>query len=131
MIIIQNMKKDLSYLSPEGYSVFTSEYLKKRGTCCKSACLHCPYGYTLKKHGLEFVSVEDTDHEKIVEIMALSGQSVDFKSFFPENVKLIKLKGTLAGVMLKNHIVIKHLILLPRFTEQDLSREMVESYFFC
>lgn len=26
-----------------GFYVFTSEYLKKRGYCCKSGCRHCPY----------------------------------------------------------------------------------------
>lgn len=124
------MEKDLSYLSPEGYSVFTSLYLKNRGTCCKSACLHCPYGFTLKKHGLEFSDVTENDFDKIQEIISGSGQSVDFKPFFPENIKFVKLKGTLAGVLLKNHIVIKHLFLLPRFKDQQLSKEMVESYYF-
>jgi len=33
------------YLSPEGYRIFTEQYLKRRGYCCKSGCKHCPYGY--------------------------------------------------------------------------------------
>ena len=28
-----------------GFMVFTSEYLLKRGFCCESGCRHCPYGY--------------------------------------------------------------------------------------
>ena len=33
------------YLSPEGYKVFTEQYLLKRGYCCESNCRHCPYGF--------------------------------------------------------------------------------------
>ena len=36
------------YLSPEGYIIFTEAYHLKRGYCCKSGCLHCPYGYDKK-----------------------------------------------------------------------------------
>jgi hypothetical protein len=28
-----------------GLVVFTREYHLKRGTCCKSGCRHCPYGF--------------------------------------------------------------------------------------
>lgn len=125
------MEKELSYLSPEGYTVFTAKFLKNRGTCCKSACLHCPYGYTLKKHGLTFHDVTDADHELVKNIIEESGTAaVDWKPFFPDNIKLIKLKDSLCGLLLKNHIVIKHLYLRPHFQNQDLSKEMVESYLF-
>jgi len=33
------------YLTPEGYKVFTAQYLLRRGYCCESGCRHCPYGY--------------------------------------------------------------------------------------
>ena len=36
------------YLSPEGFRIFTEQYLKRRGYCCKSGCKHCPYGYDKK-----------------------------------------------------------------------------------
>lgn len=36
------------YFSPEGFKVFTPNYLLKRGYCCKSGCRHCPYGYDKK-----------------------------------------------------------------------------------
>ena len=39
--------------------VFTSAYLKNRGTCCKTSCLHCPYGHTLKAEGLQFEEVTE------------------------------------------------------------------------
>ncbi|RLD26485.1 MAG: hypothetical protein DRI54_02760 [Bacteroidetes bacterium] len=46
-----DLEKDDFYYSDEGYIVFTSKYLLKRGYCCQSGCKHCPYGYD-KKTGL-------------------------------------------------------------------------------
>jgi hypothetical protein len=37
------------YMSEEGYIVFTEKYHKKRGYCCESGCLHCPYGFNKSK----------------------------------------------------------------------------------
>jgi hypothetical protein len=28
-----------------GFLVFTAEYLKGRGYCCKNGCRNCPYGF--------------------------------------------------------------------------------------
>jgi hypothetical protein len=33
------------YYSDEGYLIFTEQYHRKRGYCCKSGCKHCPYGF--------------------------------------------------------------------------------------
>jgi hypothetical protein len=38
----------LSYQENQ-YVVFTEKYHLERGSCCKSACRHCPYGFTNKK----------------------------------------------------------------------------------
>ena len=32
----------------EGFVVFTEKYHLKRGSCCKSGCRHCPYGFRTK-----------------------------------------------------------------------------------
>ncbi|MBD64613.1 MAG: hypothetical protein CME62_05375 [Halobacteriovoraceae bacterium] len=48
-----------SYVNEQGNSVLTSQFLRKRGTCCKSNCLHCPYGTTLKKLGIKLISYAD------------------------------------------------------------------------
>lgn len=32
-------------INDEGNLVFTAHYLLKRGHCCQSGCLNCPYGY--------------------------------------------------------------------------------------
>ncbi|MBT3588525.1 MAG: hypothetical protein HN507_07735 [Flavobacteriaceae bacterium] len=36
------------YLSSEGYKCFTERYHLKRGYCCESGCVHCPYGFDNK-----------------------------------------------------------------------------------
>ena len=36
------------YKTEEGYIVFTEQYLKRRGFCCKNGCKHCPFGYDPK-----------------------------------------------------------------------------------
>ena len=46
-------ENELSYLNDEEETVFTSTYLRKRGTCCRTNCLHCPYGFTLKNFSIE------------------------------------------------------------------------------
>ena len=126
-----SMEKELSYLSPEGFTVFTSHYLKNKKTCCKSACLHCPYGFTLKKHGLEFIDVNEEMFPLIEEILSENNQAnFEWRAFELENIKLVKIKDVICGFILKNHIVIKHLFLRTHFKEQDLSKEMVESYLF-
>jgi hypothetical protein len=37
------------YLNEEGFMVFTRAYHLKRGFCCKSGCLHCPWGFKREK----------------------------------------------------------------------------------
>ena len=39
---VGNKEKDY-YIDANGNKVFTAEFLKKRGHCCHSGCLHCPY----------------------------------------------------------------------------------------
>ncbi|WP_373514460.1 DUF5522 domain-containing protein [Persicitalea sp.] len=39
------LSKDDFYINEEGFMVFTALYHRKRGYCCQSGCLHCPYGF--------------------------------------------------------------------------------------
>ena len=52
-------KSELTYTNEEGETVFTSTFLKNRGTCCKTNCLHCPYGFTAKNYNIEVVQMID------------------------------------------------------------------------
>ncbi len=40
---LQQLSKDEYYKSKEGHVVFTKKYHLKRGYCCNSNCIHCPY----------------------------------------------------------------------------------------
>lgn len=127
------MNKELSYLNEDGFTVFTSHYLKNKGTCCRSACLHCPYGFTLKKHGLEFKDFTIVDEAQLIEVIRESGtnpESFTWQDYQPENIKFILLKGQLCGILFKNHIVVKQIFLLSNFQHQGLSKELIESYYF-
>jgi hypothetical protein len=37
------------YYNRDGFMVLTAAYLLKRGYCCQSGCLHCPYGFQKDK----------------------------------------------------------------------------------
>ena len=56
---MSDSKTKLTYTNDAGEEIYTSAYLRNRGTCCKSNCLHCPYGYTLKNFGIEIIPIEE------------------------------------------------------------------------
>jgi len=42
-----SLVKGIDYIiNEEGNLVFTAHYLLKRGHCCQSGCLNCPYNYS-------------------------------------------------------------------------------------
>jgi hypothetical protein len=125
------MSEEKSYENAQGHTVFTSHYLKARGTCCKSACLHCPFGFTLKKFGLQFLDWSEDFQELLKEFLLDNNQSqFDLSSFAPEHRKFIKIKDQVCGIMFKNHIVVKNVFLGKHFQNQGLTKEMIESYYF-
>ena len=106
------------------YKPMSAAFLKKRGYCCKSACLHCPYGFTLKKFGLEFKDA----HNDMTALKELSGKEIPADE--EKNYKLVFLKGELVGAIRITHIQVKELFLKEEFKEQGISLEIVESYYF-
>jgi Family of unknown function (DUF5522) len=43
-----NEKPREDYYFENGLMVFTEAFHLKRGSCCKSGCRHCPYGFKKK-----------------------------------------------------------------------------------
>lgn len=124
------MSKELSYLDPEGYTIFTSEFHRKRGRCCQSSCLHCPFGHTIKKNGFGFKKIDQQDESLVSEILSQKQVNIVWKDFLPDNALFLTLKGVRCGIVFKNHIVIKELILKEEFSHQGISKELVEAYLF-
>ena len=65
-------EKKLTYINDAGENVYTSTYLLNRGTCCKSNCLHCPYGFTLKKFSIKIITLEEKHIKHANEIISES-----------------------------------------------------------
>ena len=63
------MSDALSYEDEFGNTIFTSEFYKRRGSCCKSGCLHCPYGYTLNKIGIKLNAINKLRIKKLIFII--------------------------------------------------------------
>lgn len=102
------------YYDDLGNTVFRSSYYKKRGSCCKSACLHCPYGYTLREKGLtkEVInekslkvskSIFDFHHNKKSEVQSLldSAFGTKKKEFTQDEFYLLRLKNIPCGILNK------------------------------
>ena len=42
------LKQGKDFYLEGGAVVFTEDFLKRRGVCCKSGCRHCPFGFREK-----------------------------------------------------------------------------------
>lgn len=136
----------LSYQNSDGNIVYTSHYLKKRGTCCNSFCLHCPYGLTLKKFKIEFEEVNNKDISELNKIVkedpsnqsdltqnllnqAFGDSKIDFINRFNyKDFKKLYLKKVLCGVCkLKNNLPSK-LYLKEHFRDQGIDLDLLTQY---
>ncbi|MCP4915001.1 MAG: hypothetical protein GY909_17925 [Oligoflexia bacterium] len=147
---------EMTYINSDGDTVFTSTYLKKRGTCCKTNCLHCPYGFTQKNYSIELEEIE-LKHIQIaneiitdsnpVELSAVSMSLLE--SAFGKNTRVKnqhvtmdnlsnfafgKFKGVICSVVeFSNRLSesaagrpIKEIFLKKEFQEQDLGIEHIK-----
>lgn len=111
----------------EDYKAIPASVHRARKRCCKSACIHCPYGHTLKQFGLAFKPLEsftDPQIERFSEI------TIDSESFQVSDYEFIYLKDILCGLMRKDKLFVRELSLLPEFQDQGLDKAVVESYYF-
>jgi hypothetical protein len=138
---------ELFYINDEGDNVHTAQFLKNRGSCCRTNCLHCPYGTTLNSFGLEFKQVDQVSMSKANAIIteALGDQDTlgqnllneafgnksknkvtkfNFKDYY-----FFSLKGITAGLVKKGRLQLKDLFLKNHFDEQDLDLPTVETFF--
>lgn len=118
------------YKDDPRFPSMSSDGLKKRGHCCRSACLHCPYGFTIKRHSLEFVDIGDNTKELYNDLSFQLWEKSNFDIHNTGEYKLLSLKNFVIGIVKVNHIVVQEIELLPSFRDQGISKELVESYYF-
>jgi hypothetical protein len=105
----------------DDYKPMTAEFLKNKGRCCKSTCVHCPYGHTVKKLGIQFRDVIQSD-QSFLDTLGCTESISDC------TIAIIKEEDF--AIFTKNHILITNFWIHPEFSNQNISKEIVESYFF-
>ncbi len=139
---------ELTYKDEDNNDVFTSQYLKNKKTCCKSTCLHCPYGYTLEKCGLTFSPVTKESLERANQIISPEEQegfsvassllasaygAPKKKTLITERTYahyfFIHLKGRECGVVKKGIMQFSQIYLNEYFKDQGLELALVNSFY--
>ncbi|MEC7277628.1 MAG: DUF5522 domain-containing protein [Bdellovibrionota bacterium] len=137
---------DLFYTNEEGRNVNTSKFLKNRGSCCKTNCLHCPYGFTLKNNPLTFEKVsldtlkeaqayidfnnpqEDTIASGLLDSAFGGKKKITLNKFNYQNFSFIKLKDIRCGVAHEGRLQIKEVFLGEHFQDQGLDLDTVRGF---
>jgi len=115
------------------YKPMTSEDLLKRGRCCKSTCVHCPYGHTVKKLGLQFKSIDDNEKywvSSATSFIEKNGGKLDLDTYSADDYQYILLKEYICGAMRKDKLFVRELFLEVDYRNQGLTKELIESYYF-
>ena len=140
---------ELAYTNEDGDSVKTSQFLKNRGSCCKTSCLHCPYNFTLTKHGIEFKAVElssmaegqaiidfsSPKEENTISASLLSSafggakKKDTISKYQLDNYRFIYLNGHECGLVKVGTVGVSALYLKEHFKEQGLDLDLVSSYY--
>jgi hypothetical protein len=136
-----------TYTLPEtGEMIFTSHFLKKRGRCCRSSCLHCPYGHTLEKINFEIRDYEpeqklyldkvlnENEYNKPLSVadsllsqnLGSKRKSIDLSEFAPSDIKMIYLKKYFVGFLTLTEGKLDQYFLGKQFQFQQIERHHVE-----
>lgn len=134
---------DLTY-KRDGHDVKTSKFLRNRGSCCKTSCLHCPYGFTIKKEGLELSPIDDENFEEASKLAPTTGNSggdvaasllasafgdVKPKEALTKNNKdsyrLVKIKGETCALVKKGNLQFTEIFHKEHFEDQGITLDLV------
>jgi hypothetical protein len=118
------------YIEDPRNPAMTGDSLRARGHCCRSACLHCPYGFTIKKYRLEFTELNEANQKHVDKLLPQLDMKPDLKEYSAQDYRMISLKGFIFGIMRKDKLFVKEFELLPSFRNQGITKEVIESYFF-
>ena len=116
-------------------TIFTAQYHKSRGYCCKSECLHCPWGHVIQPHNLNALpwAQANEDTKKLFE---KKQEGLDVSSFLSAglNEKPDTIKEEDLILFIKNHPVsiirnpktnAKLYKTLPEFLDQKLDIDLI------
>ena len=138
----------LTYKDETGKEIKTAHFLRNRGSCCKTACRHCPYGFTLREKGLQFCNFDgqqelaqqflqqqagagsDLAANLLAEGMGRPIKPVSLSDYPPESLKFILLKGTKIGLAVISGIRVKEIFLSKHYQHQGIDIPTVESFYF-
>ena len=129
-----------SYEIKDGIHVMTSQFLRNRGTCCKSNCLHCPYKFTIKNFPVEFEKVSQSNEGQVKSIFHEAYGQNDITSsllgsafgkpkhtYKQESYFLLKLKGFPCGIAEVIDNKLKSFHLLEHFRDQGIDETYLMS----
>lgn len=117
----------------------TSSMLRAKGSCCKSSCLHCPYGFTLRKPGLKVLKKTDEfeddvknlfeEREKLKSDIAsslLSGAFGKQTHYELEDFSILTLKNYFCGIAVIRGTRVLKLHLKEEFSDQGITTSYIE-----
>ncbi len=138
-------KEETHYINVDGKRVATAKHHRNRGTCCKSGCLHCPYGTTIERYGLKFYALEGDKLHHAMDMVKNSTQGIAAsllqqafgkKSNFPAisesnaaSFRIFDLKGYYAGLAQIEKDQVTRIHLLPYFEDQGLTVDVVNRHY--
>lgn len=108
----------------EEYKAIPASVHRSRGRCCKSACIHCPYGFTMKNNGLQFLDFTPDEALTVKEI------TIDLSTYVLSDYKKVLLKETVCAYIRVDKLFVRELYLFEDFSDQGISKEVIESYYF-
>ena len=126
----------LSYINEDGNVVFTSQSLRNKKSCCKSTCLHCPYGTTLDRFGVQIKNTNEFDSDVVKSLKnELIPKSSLGSSLFSEafgksedlsesDLYILTLKDIICGLCYIKDKKLQKLHLKTQFSDQGIT----ESY---
>ncbi|MCY4643449.1 MAG: DUF5522 domain-containing protein [Bacteriovoracales bacterium] len=140
----------LTYRDEKGVEVKTALFLKNRGSCCKTSCRHCPYGFTLRNKGLQFSDYDpnlrslaetflgspkenpegDIAASLLADGFGKSKKSSPLETHSPKALKFVLLKGRKIGLIAVSNIRVVDLFLHKHYRDQGIDIPTVESFYF-
>lgn len=105
-------------------TVISAESLESKPSCCKNSCMNCPYGFTIKKHGLLFKKI---DYDELNKVSRYFNVEVDLNY---KDYELVILKGFLVALIRADEMFVREMYIHELISPRNITKELIESYYF-